>query len=120
MDFDADNPLRIKTGVIPLGDEGAIVRCRVTITVMDLVTFPLTLDVWDRIDGEACLTYQFLMPEICTGKYMIEKIEMLRSVHVGTKLIETPFMATEDEYEVDGGAPSMIVFQEEKLQVDDE
>jgi len=120
MEFDADNPLKIQTGVIPLGSDGSIVRARVTITVMDLVTFPMTLDIWDTIDGPECLTYQFLMPEIVTGSYTIEKIEMLRSVHVGHKLIETVFMATEDPYEVEAGAPSMIVFQEEKLKVDDD
>ncbi len=113
--------LRIKRGVMPMDSHGVVVRCKVHYDLLSLMQFTMVFDAYDRIDdGGNCIEYHYLIPEIDVEGYIITKIEILRSVHIGKKLIEHVCARTEEGFEhvVELGEPAMIIFQDPKLASD--
>lgn len=117
MAYDKDNPMRIYSGVLPMDDHGVLIRCKVHLSLVGLLEFSMVLDAYDRVDQEDCLEHCFLVPEFDCEGYTIVKIEVLRSVHIGKKLVEHVCARTGKDFEFacQMGEPAMIVFQDEKL-----
>ena len=120
--YDRENPMKIQGGVLPMDHHGALVRCKVFYNLIGLMQFSMVFEAYDRVDQDDCIEWCYLIPEVDVDGYTIDKIEILRSVFIGKKLVEHVCARTQEgfEYLVELGEPSMIVFQDEKLKNDEQ
>ena len=115
--YDKENPMRIQAGVIPMDSHGAIIRCKVYLNLLAVIEFAMVLDAYDRVEQRDCIEHCFIIPEFDCEGYCVSKIEVLRSVHIGKKLVEHVCARTGEDFEFlcEMGEPAMIIFQDEKL-----
>ena len=118
-EFRPDTPLMVVTGVLPVGDSAACVKCRITVLVLEVMTLAFILDAYDLVEFDTHERVDFMIPEFYEIPYTLQKIELIQATVVGNDLIYTPIYEAEVDTEIPQGAPTLIMYQRERFKFDD-